>query len=99
MRALPLAFPDDAIACGVDDEFLMGDDLLVAPVLGRAASRPVYLPAGAWRDVNSGAIVEGPARLDACPAPLETLPFFAAEGPASAVLAECLEEVRGLLVS
>jgi len=97
VRALCLAYPEDETACRVEDQFLMGDDLLVAPVLGHADRRPVYLPAGAWRDVNSGERVEGPVGLAACPAPLETLPVFAAEQPSSAVLAECLKDVRDLL--
>ncbi|MFW6145913.1 MAG: TIM-barrel domain-containing protein [Planctomycetota bacterium] len=97
VRALCLAFPDDPTACGVEDQFLMGADLLVAPVLERADRRPVYLPAGAWRDVNTGAVLDGPAHLAASPAPLETIPVFAAETPTSAVLADCLAAVRSLL--
>jgi alpha-glucosidase len=41
--------PSDTLALSVQNEYLMGDNLLVAPVLDSATqSRPVYLPAGQW---------------------------------------------------
>jgi alpha-D-xyloside xylohydrolase len=51
LRPLWLTFPDDPFTAGIDDQFLLGDDLLVAPVLDdqmRTVSRRVYLPAGRW---------------------------------------------------
>ena len=51
MRALWLHYPDDALAVKRGDEYLWGRDLLVAPVVERAAtSREVYLPQGDWYD-------------------------------------------------
>jgi hypothetical protein len=69
--------PGDQAALTIDDEFLLGAQLLVAPVLhpGRRA-RDIYLPAGRWRDYWSGAQFAGPRRLEQYPAPLETLPLF-----------------------
>ncbi len=47
MRSLWLAFPDDAKAAVVEDAYLWGDSMLVAPVLEKgAATRTVYLPRG-----------------------------------------------------
>ena len=52
MRQLALAYPHDAVATGLDDEYLFGADLLVAPVVTQGAThRAVYLPAGEWVDL------------------------------------------------
>ncbi len=51
MRQLSLAYPDDRIAAGREDEFLFGPDLLAAPVLEPGArTRRLYLPHGLWLD-------------------------------------------------
>jgi alpha-D-xyloside xylohydrolase len=52
MRPLFLNFPSDPLCWEVDDQFLLGDDVLIAPVLEyRAREREVYLPAGStWYD-------------------------------------------------
>ena len=74
LRNLEYNYPGMGYA-GVIDEFLMGDDLLVAPVLEKGATaRKVVLPPGRWRDA-SGAVHAGPATF-AVSAPLETLPYF-----------------------
>lgn len=60
VRALFLEFPDDPGAWLVDDQYLLGEDLLVAPMLHRGEiSRKVYLPGGAdqdqrWVDYQTG---------------------------------------------
>ena len=52
VRALPLQFPEDARTYNILDEYMLGDDLLVAPVVREGAtSRMVYLPRGRWFDV------------------------------------------------
>lgn len=49
MRPLVYDWPDDSLAAATDDEFLLGDSLLVAPLLEEnAESRTVYLPQGQW---------------------------------------------------
>ena len=54
VRSLPLVFPSDAATYAITDEFMLGDDLLVAPVVTQGATtRAVYLPAGRWFDVWS----------------------------------------------
>ncbi|PSN45174.1 hypothetical protein C0J52_03943, partial [Blattella germanica] len=43
--------PADDVALQIDSEFLLGDDLLVAPILEEGArARDIYLPEGTWRD-------------------------------------------------
>ncbi len=69
--------PTDRTAQMLDDQFLLGDLLLVAPVVGRGQrQRDVYLPAGRWRDRWLGEIYNGPCWLHAYDADLHTLPLF-----------------------
>ena len=57
IRPMWWALPDDEDAQNCDSQFLIGDNILVAPILDlmepgqSTASRDVYLPAGTWRDV------------------------------------------------
>ncbi len=77
IRPLFWHHPDDQVCYTVNDQFLLGDLLLVAPVLAAGAtSRSVYLPAGRWRDRWDGTVFEGPQRLTNYPAPLDKLPVF-----------------------
>ncbi|XP_012285378.1 myogenesis-regulating glycosidase [Orussus abietinus] len=69
--------PTNRIAHKVNDEYLLGQDILVAPVIEEGAtSRDVYLPAGRWKDANSNTIYTGPVWLRNYPAPLSVLPYF-----------------------
>ena len=43
----------------IKDQYLVGDDLLVAPMFAEQTSRPVILPNGKWYDFYSGAYVGG----------------------------------------
>jgi len=47
-RPLLYEFPDDPATYNIDDEFFLGNDLLVAPVLTESEKRSVYLPRGEW---------------------------------------------------
>ncbi len=55
VRALFIEFPDDPGSWTVDDEYLYGSSILVAPLLhGGATGRDVYLPPGTWIDYQTG---------------------------------------------
>ncbi|MFD6154055.1 TIM-barrel domain-containing protein [Streptomyces sp. NPDC060243] len=81
MRALFLEFPGDPAAWVADDTYLLGPDLLVAPVTGAGVrERDVYLPAGArWRDAWTGRDLEA-GRTHRVAAPLDLLPLFVRDG-------------------
>ncbi|MDE3066331.1 MAG: DUF4968 domain-containing protein [Verrucomicrobiota bacterium] len=80
MRPLFLEFPDDEHAAKIDDEFLFGSDLLVAPVLWQGVgSREVYLPAGDWFDYWTGRRHAGPVTLHV-PVTLHSIPIFVRGG-------------------
>ena len=77
MRPLLLAFPDDEAAWKVEDQYLFGPDILVAPVteLG-ARQRRVYLPAGAeWTHTGTGRRYPGGSHVTV-DAPLDAIPLF-----------------------
>lgn len=79
VRHLMLAWPDDADARRVHDQYLLGPDLLVAPVLAEGATtRRVYLPAGRWFDVWNGEVLNGPAWVER-DAPIGAPPVFSRE--------------------
>jgi alpha-glucosidase len=80
MRPLFLEFPDDPQTYGMDDQFMFGRDLLVAPVLREAATaREVYLPAGDWYDYWTGNRVTGGRHLTV-PVTIESIPLFVRAG-------------------
>lgn len=54
VRALFVEYPDDAGAWLVEDEYLFGADILVAPMMEAGTERNVYLPKGNWIDYQSG---------------------------------------------
>lgn len=81
MRPLFVDFPEDPATWQVEDEFLLGPDVLVAPVLEHGARRrDVYLPAGTgWTDAWTGARSDGGQTLTA-DAPLDRIPVYVRAG-------------------
>lgn len=81
VRPLWFSYPDDASAVRVDDQFLLGADLLAAPIVHAGAiERTVYFPSGDdWRDVWSGEVHAGGSTA-LISAPLERLPLFERAG-------------------
>jgi alpha-D-xyloside xylohydrolase len=81
MRGLVMDFPSDTKARKLDDQYLFGPSILVAPVTSFGArSRSVYLPQGAdWYDLNSGAFYKGGQTI-AAKAELDQMPLFARAG-------------------
>ena len=80
MRPLFLEFPDDRETYWIEDEFFLGDDLLVAPATEEGEEeRNVYLPHGRWYDFWSGERLMGGKWLKVR-TPIERIPIFVRSG-------------------
>lgn len=82
MRALMIDFPNDPASFSIDDEYMFGRDLLVAPVLHEhVRERPVHLPPGRWLDFwtmqETGV---GPCTIPSHPSDIERIPVFIRTG-------------------
>ncbi|XP_047532871.1 myogenesis-regulating glycosidase-like [Vanessa atalanta] len=73
--------PTDQEALRIWDEYLLGEDILVAPIFTEGAtSRDIYLPIGTWLDEgNPEKVYEGPIWIYNYPAPIDVLPYFVRE--------------------
>jgi len=60
MRAMLLEFPNDLTVRNLDRQFMLGPDLLVAPVFSESGEVDHYLPAGQWTHLLSGEARQGP---------------------------------------
>jgi alpha-D-xyloside xylohydrolase len=54
LRTLFLEYPNDQTSWMIEDEYMFGSDLLVAPLMEEGNSRKVYLPPGQWIDYQTG---------------------------------------------
>src|SRR5205823_865212 len=80
LRHLVLHDPDDPEVLRQDHTYLLGGELLVAPVVEEhARARQVYLPAGRWVSFWDEAVFDGPGYRDV-PAPLEQIPLLVRAG-------------------
>ena len=80
MRPMMLEFPADGNTHGMDDQFMFGSDILVAPVLrAEVRERGVYLPAGEWYDFWTGQKYTG-GRGIPVPVTLASIPIFVRGG-------------------
>lgn len=59
LRPLFFDAPEDPTSWLIEDTYLLGTDLLVAPLMEEGTTRPVYLPPGQWIDFQSGAVHPG----------------------------------------
>jgi alpha-glucosidase len=79
-RPLVLNYQNDPNTYNLDDEFMIGNDLLVAPVVKPdVTGRLVYLPGGVWYDYWTNKKYEG-GTMVSIDAPLETVPMFVRAG-------------------
>lgn len=80
MRAMVLSYPDDESCRKLDDQYLLGECLLVAPLVQEQTSnRMVYLPDGNWIGFFDNLPYEGGCRIQ-CHADWQTLPVFIKDG-------------------
>ena len=75
-RPLWLAYPGDAEAGRQDQQWMLGPDILVAPIVSEGAeARSVYFPSGCWEHPETGEARQGPGPAE-FRAPLGRLPYF-----------------------
>jgi alpha-glucosidase len=80
MRPMWFEFPEHGPLWSVEDQFMLGRDLLVAPVLWEGATqRTIHLPPGVWYELETGRRREGPASITLA-VDQGSLPVLAREG-------------------
>lgn len=86
MRPLFYDFPEDGKCWEIEDEYMFGPEILVAPILyEKQRERKLYLPEGEWRSLHDGKVYTGGADI-VCDAPIDAIPVFVKNG--------CLEELK-----
>lgn len=75
VRPLVMDYVEDEQTFSIADQWLLGDNLLVAPLLADQTERKVYLPEGDWYDFNSGQRLKGKQWITTKPA-LEEIPMY-----------------------
>ncbi|MFI1963277.1 alpha-xylosidase [Streptomyces pathocidini] len=97
MRAMVLEFPDDPACHTLDRQYMLGDDVLVAPVFSPDGTVDYYVPDGTWTHLLSGEEVRGPGwrrehhGFDSLPLlarPGSVIPFGASDDGAEYVWAD-----------
>ncbi|MFI7275291.1 glycoside hydrolase family 31 protein [Streptomyces sp. NPDC049879] len=86
MRPMPLAYPGDRAARDADLQYLLGPDILVAPVLEPGGRRNVWVPEGEWLPLLGGAPQRGPGWREVVCGPGEFPAFVRAERGIEGVL-------------
>ncbi len=73
VRSMEYQYPHQGfIDC--NDQFMLGDKYLVAPMVEKGYKRTVYLPKGKWKD-DKGKVFKGPQKIE-IEVPLERLPYY-----------------------
>ena len=81
LRGLFMEYPHDEQALAIDDQFLFGEELLVAPVLRKGERvRRLYLPEGEWYDFHDPRQTYFGGETIAYRAPLSVIPLFVKKG-------------------
>lgn len=76
VRPMWLVEPDWPNVANIDQQWMLGDDLLVAPVvIEGAATKQVFFPSGCWESPQTGERFNGPLEKEVA-APLDQLPYF-----------------------
>ncbi|HAK47466.1 MAG TPA: alpha-xylosidase [Spirochaeta sp.] len=80
LRAMLLHHPEDPTCWNIDDQYYIGDSILVCPVMNDEGKRNVYLPEGCWRDFWTGSKIKGGCWLMNIESAIERLPVYITEG-------------------
>ncbi len=74
-RALILDSPNDASLAQIDDQYMIGDRIMAAPLFAGEPSRKVVIPSGSWHDFWTGEPIAGPTTLTV-PASYQRIPVY-----------------------
>lgn len=81
MRPMVLEFPSDTETYGLDEQFMFGEEILVAPVVKKSArTKNLYLPEGLWIDFNDKKTEYTGEQWLTVDAPLSCIPMFVRKG-------------------
>lgn len=78
-RALVLDYPEDPAVSNINDQYMMGDNVMVAPVTADSSHRNIYLPKGDWYDFWTREKLSGGKRIS-MDIPLDRIPVFVKAG-------------------
>ncbi len=79
MRSMAVAFPREHALAGIDDQYLFGPGLLVAPVVSEGTERTIVFPPGKWTSLWDGTVTAGLSRRKV-QVPLDQIPVFLRSG-------------------
>lgn len=79
VRALVMDHPEDSQTWTIDDQYLLGESLLVAPLTAAQKERKIYLPQGDWFDFWTGQRIRGKQSITVAPS-IEHIPVFVKDG-------------------
>ena len=79
LHPVPFQYPNDKEAGSFADQFLVGDELLAAPVYSESNRRSVYFPMGNWTDLRTNRLYAGRQRVE-IEASLDAIPLFLRNG-------------------
>lgn len=74
-RPLVMDYPEDRNVWRIDDQYMMGESILCAPLIDSASTRSIYFPAGVWYDFNTNKKYEG-GRAYTITLSMDQLPMF-----------------------
>lgn len=80
VRSMALAFPNERAVWSFEEQYMLGDTLLVAPIIQPGNKVIVYLPSGNWYHLWSGELYQGGQELTFIDVPLNEIPVFGREG-------------------
>lgn len=81
LRSFPLQEPRDPASFRIDDQFFVGDDLMVAPLFSDKGDRKLYLPQGYWYDFfGETAPVDGGREIERSGVPIDRIPAYVRAG-------------------
>lgn len=79
IHSLPFQFPSSPDVAEISDQFMLGDELLVAPILDEKDQRSVYFPQGIWTDLHTNRMFRG-RRTETISSPKNEIPLFVRNG-------------------